>query len=253
MQLAELDRFFKEFLPMEEMEQTDSSLNGLQVGKSRVQIRKTAFAVDACMESFKRAADWGADLLFVHHGLFWGSVLPVTGMHYQRIRFLMENDLALYAVHLPLDAHPVYGNNAGIVNLLGLQNIEPFGSYKGQKIGFKGTFTSPEEIDSVLAKLGLLRKDCLGILPFGPAKIVSAGVISGGATREVDQALEEGLDLYVTGEISHQVYHQCLEGKINMIAGGHYQTEIWGVKKLAEKVQEETDLETQFIDIPTGL
>jgi len=253
MLLHEFDRYFKDLLHISDLESTDSSCNGLQVARENDSITKVAFAVDACMESFKRAADWGADMLFVHHGLFWGHVLPLTGTHFARVKFLLDNGIGLYAVHLPLDMHPDFGNNAGLAKQLRLKEIEPFGEYKGWKIGVKGLLPAPADIDGVLKALGILKQDCLGILPFGPREIRSAGMISGGATWEVLQAMEENLDLYITGEISHQVYHHCLEGKINLIAGGHYQTETWGVRLLADKTAQDTGMETVFLDVPTGL
>jgi dinuclear metal center YbgI/SA1388 family protein len=253
MLLPDFDRYFKELLPIADLKTADSSYNGLQVTRENSSIQKTAFAVDACMESFKRAAGWGADMLFVHHGLFWGKVLPLVGTHFQRIKFLTDNGIGLYAVHLPLDMHPDFGNNAGLAGKLDLKEKEPFGEYKGWKIGVKGILSEPADIDGVLKKIGMIRQDCLGILPFGPEKIRSIGVISGGATWEVQQAMEENLDLYITGEISHQIYHHCLEGNINLIAGGHYQTETWGVRLLAEKTSRDTDMETVFLDVPTGL
>jgi putative NIF3 family GTP cyclohydrolase 1 type 2 len=97
------------------------------------------------------------------------------------------------------------------------------------------------------------RENALSILPFGPEKINRVGIISGGATRELAQALDAELDLYITGEVSHEMYHQALEGRINVIAGGHYNTEVWGVKNLSEKCAGDTGLETEFIDNPTGL
>jgi dinuclear metal center YbgI/SA1388 family protein len=253
MQLTDFDRYFRDLLPISDLETADSSYNGLQVARENDSIEKTAFAVDACMETFQRAADWGADMLFVHHGLFWGTVQPVTGIHFRRIQFLLDNQIGLYAVHLPLDMHPDYGNNAGIAQKLGLRETSPFGLYKGWEIGIRGTLPKPADIDGILATMGMVREDCLGILPFGPEQIASVGVISGGATREVEQALRADLDLYITGEISHQIYHQCQEGGINLIAGGHYRTEIWGVSLLAEKTAQDTEMETLFLDIPTGL
>ncbi len=253
MKLLDFDRYIRSLLDMEGTESIDSSLNGIQVGRKGKEITKAAFAVDACMEVFERAADWGADLVFVHHGIFWGKPVPVTGRQFQRISFLMEKDIALYAAHLPLDVHPEIGNNTGLAVSAGLEKLQPFGHYKGKAIGVKGTFPSPKTIEDVIASLGFTTKNCLGILPFGKKDILTSGVIAGGGAKEVEEALEENLDLYITGDVAHEVYHYCLEGGINMISCGHYNTETFGPKLIMQRTAAETSLETRFIDVPTGL
>ncbi len=253
MRLAELDRYFRELLRFEEVESIDSSLNGLQVECSDRELATVAFAVDACQASFERAAEARADLQFVHHGLFWGRPIALTRGHYRRVKFLIEHDIALYAAHLPLDLHPGLGNNAGMAAALHLEGIEPFGAYRGVKIGFKGRLRESADIDGVLRMIGIDRRSCVALLPFGPREIRTVGIVSGGALHEVTQAIAEGLDLYITGEASHTVYHSCLEEKINLICGGHYQTEVWGLRLLADRLAQDTGLRTLFVDVPTGL
>ncbi|MFO7849299.1 MAG: Nif3-like dinuclear metal center hexameric protein [Spirochaetia bacterium] len=253
MNIADLDSYFRSIMGIDEVGNTDASLNGLQVGRYSSKVHKAAFAVDACMETFRRAAEAGADILFVHHGLFWGKPVAVTEEHYERLRFLLEHKLALYASHLPLDMEPEFGNNAGIARQIGLENISPFGDYHGISIGLKGEFPGPMSLDAVLEGLGLSRESALGVLPFGPDFVKRVAVISGGADREVGQALRERMDLFITGELSHQVYHTCQEGGINLIAGGHYNTETYGPSLLAQKCAADTGIETEFIDVPTGL
>lgn len=253
MELKDFDRYIRSILDIEGTAGIDGSLNGIQVSKKNPEIVRTAFAVDACMEVFERAADWGADLVFVHHGIFWGKPVPVTGRHYKRISFLIEKDIALYAAHLPLDVHPEIGNNAGLAKAVGLQDLQPFGEYKGKMIGVKGVFPSSRTIEEIIVSLGLDTESCLGILPFGKKNIRTAGVIAGGGAREVEEALEQDLDLYLTGDVAHEVYHYCLEGGINMISCGHYNTETFGPRLMMEQVRKDTPLETVFIDIPTGL
>ncbi len=253
MLLNDLDSYFRNLLPIDDMVSIDASLNGLQVERRDDVVTKIAFAVDACMETIRRSAEVEANMLFVHHGLFWGSHVAVRGSHYRRIRHLIENDIALYAVHLPLDLHPTLGNNAAMTEKLGMHDLEPFGEYGGVKIGFKGTLPEPLSIDGVIETLGFDRCRCTAVLPFGPNAIRRVGVVSGKAIREIDQAKDEGLDLFITGESSHTIYHYCLEEKINLLAAGHYQTETFGVKSVSKVVSGETDVETVFIDIPTGL
>jgi dinuclear metal center YbgI/SA1388 family protein len=248
-----LDVFFRNTLDLEGFSGIDSSLNGIQVDNDGSEVQKIAFGVDASLETFKRAADSGAGLLFVHHGLFWGSAPRIAGNLRGRIQYLLDHNMALYAVHLPLDQHPVLGNNAGLAELLGLENLEPFGLYHGRKIGYKGTLPEALGIEDAAKRIAFMDRSPLGIYPFGKEKNRTCAVISGGAADDAVQALEEGLDLFVTGEMSHQVYHQCLEGHLNMIAGGHYSTEVWGVRRVMEYCAAELQLDVEFIDVPTGL
>lgn len=250
---ARLDSFFRQALDIDGFASADRSMNGLQVDNDGSAIRKIAFAVDACMESFERAAASGAGMLFVHHGLFWGTPLRVTGNVRRRIKFLLDHNMCLYAAHLPLDQHPALGNNAALAELLGMENREPFGLYNGKMIGWRGTFSRPLTIDEAAEKIAFAGRPPAGVYPFGKQQNYSCAVISGGAAREALQAIEAGLDLYITGEASHEVYHECLEGKLNMIAGGHYSTEVWGVRAVMRYCAEELHIDTEFIDIPTGL
>jgi dinuclear metal center YbgI/SA1388 family protein len=253
MTLVELDRWLAGFLGLAALDGIDPSRNGLQVGRRAPEVRKVAFAVDASLETFRRAAEWGADMLFVHHGLFWEEPLRIVGGLYERIRFLVERDLALYAVHIPLDMHPEVGNNIGIARLLGLGDIAPFGGWKGMKIGFKGTLPSPISIDEVCSRLAGRQAEKVRSLPFGPAQVRSIGIVSGGAPWEALQAIEQGLDCYVTGEAAHGIYHHCLEARIHCIFAGHYHSETFGVRELAGRLARDTGLETTYLDVPTGL
>lgn len=253
MRIQDLDKYFRSILRIDDLARIDSSLNGLQVDKDSPETSKIAFAVDACMESFRLAAEWGADVLFVHHGLFWGKDLRVIGSHRARLKYLFEKNLALYAAHLPLDVHPEIGNNAGMAKTLGLSEVTPFGIYKGIDVGVKGRFPAPVTIDTVETLLFGASPKPHTVLPFGKSSIETVGIVSGGAPYEAFQAIEQGLDLYITGEASHSVYHLCQEEGLNVIFGGHYRTETWGVRLLAERTREETGLLTRFFDVPTGL
>jgi dinuclear metal center YbgI/SA1388 family protein len=250
---AKLDAFFKSFLEIDDFAAMDNSLNGIQVDNDGEAVRKIAFGVDAAMETFEQAAARNAQMLFVHHGLFWGAPLKIAGNLRQRIKFLLDHNICLYAVHLPLDQHPKLGNNAVIAQLLGLENVEPFGSYHGRKIGYKGTFANPVTIEEAVKRIDFMGRPPLGVFPFGKKEISSAAVMSGGAAQSAKDAIEDGADLFVTGESSHSVYHDCLEGKLNMIAGGHYSTEVWGVQAVMRHCQTELGIDAEFIDIPTGL
>jgi dinuclear metal center YbgI/SA1388 family protein len=250
---CKLDEFFRGLLDIEGFKEADNSLNGLQIDNDGSEIKKVAFAVDAGMEVFKQAAGAGAGMLFVHHGLFWGNAERLKGSLRERIKFLLDNNLALYAVHLPLDQHPRLGNNAVLAELLGMENPEPFGLYHGRKVGYKGMLKKALTVDEAVKKISFMNRPPLGVFPFGKSESQNCAVISGGAALEALQALEEKLDLYVTGECSHTVYHHALEGRMNIVAGGHYSTEVWGVRRMMEESAKLLEVDTVFVDVPTGL
>ena len=253
MKIEVLGTYTSNLLELETYREVDASLNGLQVGRPGKEIHKVCFAVDASLRTFKAAARKGADAVFVHHGLFWGTPLSVTGSLYERILILLEHDMALLAAHLPLDAHAKLGNNATMARLLDLQDIQPFGMYHGLPIGFKGTLVTPESAIGMAEKLHLSNEQGLHILAFGPEKISTVGIVSGGATFEVMQAIDQKLDAYITGEAGHSVYAACEENHITMICGGHYATEVFGVQQLASHFAKELKLETEFLALPTSL
>ena len=247
------EQWFHQLLDIGEYERADASMNGLQVGRREKSLKRIALAVDASAETFRRAVDGGADALVVHHGLFWGKPIAVTGSHHQRISLLLEHDIALFAAHLPLDAHQEVGNNAAIAAAVGLRDIKPFGEYHGLMIGLQGILDEALGVPEILQLLGWEDEPDITVLPFGPDRIRRIGVVSGGAAGSVHQAIQQGCDLFITGESSHQVYHTCLESRIHMIAGGHYRTETYGVQQLGRRIEQETDISTFFIDLPTGL
>jgi len=253
MNMHDFDRWAREVLELERFRAADDSLNGIQVDRSDTPLRKMAFAVDACLETIRRAKEAGAQALFVHHGLFWGKPLPLSGSLRQRVLELLTGDLALYACHLPLDAHPELGNNAVLARMLGLKDIEPFGEYHGLAIGCKGNFEKPLSLDEALRRVLSAGDPPRALYPFGPERIRSVGIVSGGAAFESLQAIEQGLDLYLTGEPSHSIYHTVMEEGLNVIAAGHYATEVHGVQAVAERAARELGIETVFIEFPTGL
>ncbi len=253
MKVTDFSKWFEQVLDLRTFDKADASMNGMQVGRRSEEISRIALAVDASSETFRRAADAGADAVVVHHGLFWGRPIAVTGSHYERISLLLEHDMALFAAHLPLDAHPEVGNNAGIAETLDLRGTEPFGEYHGVMIGCRGKFEHPVTVQQLLNMLDWDGEPSVTVMPFGPRQIHTVGIVSGGAAMSVMEAIDENLDAYITGEAAHQVYHYCQEEGITMIAGGHYSTETYGVKLLGKKIEAETGIETLFIDLPTGL
>ena len=255
MTLIEFDNYINAFLCKEDFA-SDISLNGIQIQNSDPngkQIKKVAFAVDACEATAKAAAEQDADVLFVHHGLFWGHCQTITGSFYKRVSTFIKNDLALCAYHIPLDANNPYGNNFGLAAKLGLVNCGQFGSWRGMILGVKGELPAECSVEELAAKLMRPGKEPRAVLSFGKAKIKTVGIISGGASEDVEDAVAHGLDCYITGEFAHEDFHFAQEMGINVIAGGHYETETMGVSLVMQKVQSELGLECVFIDEPTGL
>jgi dinuclear metal center YbgI/SA1388 family protein len=250
---SHIDEFFRDILRLDDFSAVDVSLNGIQADNDGADVQKIAFAVDACLETFKRAVAGGAGMIFVHHGLFWGAPLRIEGVLRARLDFLLKNNLALYAAHLPLDAHRETGNNAALAGLLGIVDKEPFGLYRGVKIGFKGRLEKPLTVDEAVRRVSFNGSKPAAVHPFGRPENLTCAVVSGGAAEEAAEAIAEGVDLYVTGETSHSIYHTVLEGGLNMIAGGHYATEVWGVRGLMERCRKELNIDVEFIDVPTGL
>jgi dinuclear metal center YbgI/SA1388 family protein len=253
MKLTELPAYLNTRLELETYQAADDSLNGLQVGRADKDIRKVVCAVDASLATFQAAVDAGADAIFVHHGLFWGHALAITGPHYARIALLLKHDIALLAAHLPLDAHPVLGNNATIARLIGVVEPKPFGVYHGLSIGCQGVLDVPLTTEEICARLGLSDETGLHVLPFGRQPIQTVGIVSGGAAHEVQEAIDLGLDAYITGETSHTMYPVCQEAGITMICGGHYATEVFGVQQVAKELSEKLGFDTSFLALPTAL
>ncbi len=253
MDLKEFDLWCRSVLEIEALAGIDDSLNGVQVGRSGTALELVAFAVDACLESIRRAREAGAQALFVHHGLFWGRASRIEAGLLERLRLLLDSDMALYACHLPLDKHPSLGNNAVLASLMGLKDVSPFGAYHGVQIGLRGILDPPLGYDEIVHRVLPDGSRPRTLIPGAKSVVERVAVVSGGAAMEAHQALESGMDLYVTGEPSHSVYHAVLEGGMGFLAAGHYATEVWGVKAVAERVARELGLKTLFIDLPTGL
>lgn len=255
MTLIEFDNYINAFLKKEDFS-SDISLNGIQIQNSdpkHKEIKKIAFAVDACEESVNKAAEIGADILFVHHGLFWGHCQTITGSHYKRIAPFIKNDIALCAYHIPLDANNPYGNNYGIAKKLNLQNTKTFGVWRGMVLGVSGYLENELTVEQIAEKISRFGNSPKILLNFGSKLCKSVGIISGGASEDVEYAVQEGLDCYITGEFAHEQFHFAKEMGINVIGAGHYETEIFGVCQIMEKVKKELGLECHFIDIPTDL
>ena len=230
----------------------DISLNGLQV-EGADEVNKVAFAVDSSLTTFEQAADIGADMLIVHHGLFWGKPLALAGMHGRRVRYLFERNISLYAAHIPLDAHKEVGNNWGLARILGMTELEDFGTWKGKPMGVKGIFPNAVSLRELADLLEKELGESVLVHAGGDLEVSSLGIISGGAAGDVVTAAEEGLDAFLTGEPKHEVFYDAFERGVNTLYAGHYMTETVGVNLLKGKIQAEFGLAVEFILLPTGL
>jgi dinuclear metal center YbgI/SA1388 family protein len=224
--------------------------NGLQVENSGT-VTRIAAAVDASLATVKLAVAARADLLVAHHGLFWSPAHPWTGKKYGLLRLLIENNLAVYSSHLPLDAHPRLGNNAQLCAALGFRRLKPFFASHGQPIGFQAVASISRE------QLAQRLRRALGgevkLLPGGPRMCRRIGVVTGGAGGELKIAADEGVDTFITGEGPHWTYALAEELGLNVFYGGHYATETFGVKALAAELAGKFKVPWVFLDHPTGL
>ena len=228
----------------------DGALNGLQV-ENNGRVSRIAAAVDASLKTVRMAIEAKADLLIVHHGLFWSPQQPWTGKKRDLIGELVEHNLAVYSSHLPLDLHPQLGNNAGLFKALKLTKPKPFFEEHDQFIGLKTTTRLDRDI------LRDRLKNVLGISPTllegGPQVCKKIGVVTGGAGSSIAKAAAEGVDTFITGEGPHWTGALAEELGINVFYGGHYATETFGVKALSAHLAKKYSLPWTFLDHPTGL
>jgi dinuclear metal center YbgI/SA1388 family protein len=245
-----LAEYLDGYLRTSEIPDHPHALNGLQLSREG-EIRKVALAVDAAQVSIDSAIDDGADFLVVHHGLFWDGLKPLTRRSYHRIRALMGANIGVYSSHLPLDIHPVVGNNVGLARALDVRIEGPFGNVRGVEVGIWGQLEMRRE--ALAARLDQVLGCRVRMIAGGPERVRRVGIITGGAGGQVDAARAAGLDAFITGEAAHHNYFDAAEGGINLYLGGHYATEVWGVRALASHLAEHFGFETVFLDHPTGL
>ena len=248
--LSEIVKYTNDFLRIREIGDWDNALNGLQIENSGG-VTKIGAAVDASTRVLKAAAKQNVDLLLVHHGLFWSGLQPVTGVLRRQLELAFENNIALYSAHLPLDLHPQVGNNAQLAAALGLKSDQPFFEEKGQLIGVKARASLPrDELDHKLQKA---LSGPVKVFMFGPKKTGTIGIITGGAGSEIYKVAQERIDTFITGEAPHWAAVAADELGMNLLLGGHYATEVFGVKALAAHLSKRFKIPWAFIDCPTGL
>ena len=228
----------------------DNALNGLQIENSG-RIMRLGAAVDVSTRVLTKAAKKNVDLLIVHHGLFWPGLQPVTKSLRRQLQLAFENDIALYGAHLPLDVHPKIGNNAQLAVALGLKSAQPFLEEKGQPVGLKMRVAMP--CAELVRKLRKALNGPVKVFDFGPKQTRSIGIVTGAAGSEIYRVAQEDIDTFVTGEAPHWAAVAAEELGMNLLIGGHYATEVFGVKALAAHLSKRFKIPWEFIDCPTGL
>ena len=228
----------------------DYGPNGLQVPGAD-EVTHVATGVSAHRELFVRAAGQGAQLVLCHHGLFWNAQpRPLTPTLKERLEVLFRHDMALAAYHLPLDAHPEVGNNALICEALGFERSDPIGAHRGRPIGFVGRSEEGVPLSELLERCRRAFDREPFVWDFGPDPVRSVGVVSGGGASSLSEAVQLGLDAFLTGEPAEPAMAEAKEADISFVAGGHYGTETFGVRRLGELLAERFGVEQTFVDVP---
>jgi dinuclear metal center YbgI/SA1388 family protein len=248
--LAEIASYTDRFLRIRDVGDWDNALNGIQIENSG-RITRIGAAVDVSTRVLTEAVKRKADFLIVHHGLFWTGLRPVQGALRRQLQIAFENEVALYSGHLPLDIHPRVGNNAQLVAALGLKSAQAFLEEKGQPVGLKICASLPRS--ELVRKLEKALNGPVKVFGFGPKQTRAIGVVTGAAGSEIYRVADEGIDTFITGEAPHWAAVAAEEVGMNLLLGGHYATEVFGVKALAAHLSKRFRVPWEFIDCPTGL
>jgi dinuclear metal center YbgI/SA1388 family protein len=276
--LSDIVTYTDHFLRIGDVSDWDNAVNGLQIENSG-RVTRIGAAVDVSTRVLTEAAKKHVDFLIVHHGLFWPGLQPVTRSLRRQLQLAFENDMALYSAHLPLDIHPKVGNNAQLVGALELKSAkqncrasvsdanpidrrftktsyktksaQPFLEEKGQPVGLKMSVSMrPNEL---VRKLRKALNGPVKFFDFGPKQIRTIGVVTGAAGSEIYRVAQENIDTFITGEAPHWAAVAAEELGMNLLLGGHYATEVFGVKALAAHLSKRFRVPWEFIDCPTGL
>jgi len=228
---------------------SDDSHNGLQVANSG-RVTRVCLGVDATLPFFEKAAACGADLAICHHGLSWGDSLKrITGLNHRLLSFLLEHDMALWACHLPLDAHLRLGNNARLAMALGLRSRQAAFVYHGQKIGIRGVLPRAMPFPAFREHVRRVVGNDVRALDFGKDMVRTVGIVSGGGPSQIGEAIELGLDVYLTGESNLHAYNLAAQEGINAVFAGHYATEKFGVQAVGERIRRRFGLPAAFVEM----
>jgi dinuclear metal center YbgI/SA1388 family protein len=248
--LSEIVSYTDRFLRIRDVGDWDNALNGLQIENSG-RVTGIGAAVDVSTHVLSQTAERKIDLLIVHHGLFWPGLQPVRGVLRRQLRIAFENDIALYSAHLPLDIHASVGNNAQLVAALGLKSPRPFLEERGQPVGLKMRASLPRS--ELVRKLQKVLNGSVKVFDSGPKQTRAIGIVTGAAGSEIYRVADENIDTFITGEAPHWAAVAAEELGMNLLLGGHYATEVFGVKTLAAHLSKRFGVPWEFIDCPTGL
>jgi len=248
--LTEMVAFMDRELNVAGIPDYPGAVNGLQLANEG-KVERIVAAVGASLPVIEAAAAGGPGLLVVHHGMFWQGPRPVTGPFYRKIKIAMEARLAIYSAHLPLDVHPVWGNNIQLARAIGLVDPQPFFGWKGIFLGLRGSWsgTRSDLAETLRQAVGGKVHVCHG----GPDEISDVGLITGGAGSEIGKVAESGVDTFISGEGPHWTHPLALELGVNLLLAGHYATETSGVQALAEAMASGFGVPWSFVDQPSGL
>jgi dinuclear metal center YbgI/SA1388 family protein len=247
--LEHILQFLEETFEVSGFPDYPNALNGLQVEGLR-EIHRIATAVDASEEAIRRSVEAKAQLLVVHHGLFWEGFGPLVGPRFRKVGTLIRGKAALYSLHLPLDAHSEFGNCALLARAMGLQPGKPFGDFEDRKIGWSAKAEMDRE--TLKARISRAVEGPVRLVPGGPEEVGEVGVVTGGGASTLREAAAMGFGALITGEAAHHHYHEAHELGVNLYLAGHYATETFGVKALGATLAEVFSLEWDFLDLPTG-
>ena len=249
--LADIAALLDDTLNISAIHDAPVALNGLQV-ENDGRVTRVALAVDGSQKTIDDAIAAGADLLLLHHGIYWSGLRPLTGWWRHKVHTCLQHNLAIYSAHLPLDVHPTLGNNACIARALGLADTEPDLAYHGALLGMAGTF--PGTVGELRERYAAITGASItGVVHDAAAPAGRVLVVSGGGGPEIYQVQEKGYTTYLTGEENHWVQNAARDTGVNILFAGHYATETFGVRALGELLQQRFGLPTVFIDNPTGL
>jgi dinuclear metal center YbgI/SA1388 family protein len=248
--LSEIVDYTDKYLRIRKIEDWPNALNGLQIENSG-NVMKIGAAVDVSTRVLIKAAEQHVDLLIVHHGLFWSGSRRITGSLRRQLKLAFENNIAVYSAHLPLDVHPDVGNNAQLAGALGFKSTKPFLKEKEELVGLRIKQALPRA--ELIRKLRRVLRGPIKAFNFGPKETTRIGIVTGAAGSEIYRVAADKIDTFITGEAPHWAAVAAEELGINLLAGGHYATETFGVKALAAHLSKRFKLPWEFLDFPTGL
>ncbi|MCA9935365.1 MAG: Nif3-like dinuclear metal center hexameric protein [Ardenticatenaceae bacterium] len=251
MEYTKLVAYLNNYLHITEI--ADYGPQGLQLEADNPRVQRIALAVDVAPPVVNAAAEWGADMLLVHHGILWRDVTRLAGPLGERVRLLLRHNMHLYAAHLPLDAHPEVGNNAVLAQMMGLSIRDWWFAPKGTPLGVFGVLENPMPLAEFVGRVETNLHTKSRVLPHGTSQVQQVAIISGFGADQVAAAKELGADTFLTGETSHANYWAAADHDINVIFAGHYATETVGVQALGQHLAAQFDVQVKFFDFPTNM